>query len=132
MPISINEVTVLGNLTRDPEMKALPSGMNVTSFGLATSRKVKDEYVPEFHNIIAFSKAAEVISQYMKKGSEIMVKGRMQTRSWEKDGQKHYRTEIIVNEFQFGRKPESEAPKKVAGTDVDYPEEQVNPQDIPF
>jgi len=84
----LNKVFLYGNLTRDPELKALPSGSQVANFGIATNRTYKDksgakQEATEFHNIVAFGRTAEVIAQYMKKGRPIFVEGRIQTRSWE-------------------------------------------------
>lgn len=112
----LNKILIIGNLTRDPELKALPSGMKVTSFSVATNRTWKDQNGQkqeqvEFHNIVCFGKQAEVISQWMKKGSQIYVEGRLQTRTWEKDGQKNYRTEIVVETFQFGAKSNGTRPE---------------------
>lgn len=132
---------LIGRLTRDPEVKALPSGTNVANFSIATSRKWKDkegamQEETEFHNVIAFGKTAETIGRYVIKGQELMVFGRLQTRSWEKDGAKQYRTEIICEQFQFGAKAkgtEGTAPRETASTDApEYPEEDINPEDIPF
>lgn len=102
-------MVVYGNLTREPELKSLPSGSAVASFGVATNRTWKDKdgskkESTEFHNCVAFGRTAEVIAQYMKKGKPIYVEGRMQTRSWEdKDsGKKQYKTEVVVETFQFG------------------------------
>ena len=103
------KVIIYGNLTRDPELKSLPSGSAVASFGVATNRTWKDKdgskkESTEFHNCVAFGRIAEVIAQYMKKGKPIYIEGRIQTRSWEgkEDGVKHYRTEVVVETFQFG------------------------------
>ena len=90
----LNKVFLYGNLTRDPELKALPSGSQVANFGLATNRTYKDksgakQEATEFHNIVAFGRTAEVIAQYCKKGRPIFVEGRIQTRSWDdKEGGK--------------------------------------------
>ena len=106
----INKAMVLGNLTRDPELKALPSGTKVASFSIATNQIWKDsngerKESVEYHNITIFGKAAEIIAQYSKKGSSLYIEGRLQTRSWEgQDGKKNYRTEIIADTFQFGPK----------------------------
>lgn len=148
----LNKVFLYGNLTRDPELKALPSGSQVANFGLATNRVYKDksgakQEATEFHNIVAFGRTAEVIAQYMKKGRPIFVEGRIQTRSWEgkEDGKKQYRTEIVVDNFQFGadakgpstssgqaaRGEEQPAPKD-DGEAIKYPDEEINPEDIPF
>lgn len=142
----LNKAMIYGNLTRDPELKALPSGMNVCSFSLATNRIYNDrdgkrQESTDYHNIVVFGKQAENCSKYLSKGNSAYVEGRIQTRSWEKDGQKQYRTEIIADRVQFGPKSggdgggSSSAPKqeddKVPAT-PDYPEEEINPEDIPF
>ena len=148
----LNKVFLYGNLTRDPELKALPSGQQLASFGIATNRTYKDkngqkQEVTEFHNIVAFGRPAELIAQYMKKGRPLFVEGRIQTRSWDKDGVKQYRTEIVVDNFQFGdggrsggspavggqvaRGEEPQASPKGAD-EIQYPDEEINPEDIPF
>jgi len=124
---------VEGNLTRDPEMKALPSGQNVTTMSIATNYKRKDkegnmQEEVEFHNIVVWGKQAESVNTYLKKGSSAYVEGRLQTRSWEKDDVKHYRTEINAERVQFGAKPQE---SKVAGTDVPYPADTTD-EDQPF
>lgn len=147
----LNKAFIYGNLTRDPELKALPSGSQVASFGVATNRVYKDkngqkQEATEFHNIVAFGRTAEVIGQYMKKGKPIFVEGRIQTRSWDdkESGKKNYRTEIVVDNFQFGADAargggsmgaapasgEQPAPKE--GEEIKYPDEEINPEDIPF
>ena len=104
----LNKTQIIGNLTRDPEVKALPSGDSVISFGVATNRSYKVEGVKkeevEFHNVVAFGKVADVIKQYCHKGDQIYVEGRLKTSNWDKDGVKHYKTEIIMENFQFGNK----------------------------
>ena len=146
----LNKAFLYGNLTRDPELRALPSGGQVVSFGLATNRTYKDkngqkQEATEFHNIVAFGRPAEIIAQYMKKGRPLYVEGRIQTRSWEgkEDGKKQYRTEIVVENFQFGdggqrgggasvSEPHEAAPVKSSGEEIQYPDEEINPEDIPF
>lgn len=149
----LNKAQIIGNLTRDPEMRSLPSGIKVTSFSLATNRTWKDasgakKDATEFHNVVAFGKPAELIAQYMKKGGNLYVEGRLQTRSWDgQDGQKKYRTEIVVENFRFGDSPrsggststpahkETHANKKDedGGLDtIEYPTEESNVEDIPF
>lgn len=144
----LNKVFLYGNLTRDPELKALPSGSNVVSFGIATNRTYKDkngarQEATEFHNLVAFGRTAEVIAQYMKKGRPIFVEGRLQTRSWDdkETGKKNYRTEIVIDNFQFGadgggggrgaRASQTEA-APVESEAIKYPDEEINPEDIPF
>lgn len=142
----LNKVFLYGNLTRDPELKVIPSGQQVANFGLATNRVYKDkngqkQEVTEFHNIVAFGRSAELIGQYMKKGQPLFVEGRLQTRTWESDGRKNYRTEIIVDNFQFGAKGGSmggsssqhdEQSAPASSDEIQYPDEEINPEDIPF
>lgn len=126
----INKAMVYGNLTRDPEMKALPSGQNVTSMSIATNRTYNDkdgnkQEQVEYHNIVVFGKTAENVAKYLTKGSSAFVEGRLQTRSWEKDGQKQYRTEIVAETVQFGPKKENGPVPHTAddpvGTDGEIP-----------
>lgn len=103
MAMSLNRVQLIGNLTRDPEMKQIPGGQVVTSFGIATNLTWTDQdgnkqNKAEFHNIVAWRKLAEICGQYLKKGSKVFVEGRLQTRDWEgEDGVKRYRTEIVID-----------------------------------
>ncbi len=154
----MNKVILYGNLTRDPELKNLPSGMQVASFGVATNRRVKkDEQwtdVPEFHNVVVFGRQAETSAQYLKKGSSALIEGRIQTRSWDSPEKgKQYRTEIVAESVTFGARSsggssaggeassgvrsggysDAEAPQKAPKEDgIDYPTEDINPDDIPF
>lgn len=149
-----NKAFIIGNLTRDPEIKALPSGMKVCTFAVATNRVWKDkngakQESVDYHNVVVFGRQAETAAQYLKKGASVLVEGRMQTRSWEaKEGGKKYRTEIVADRVQFGPRAggaggsaASAAPKgEIAADDtkdapadtIDYPEEEINPDDIPF
>ncbi len=147
----LNKVFLYGNLTRDPELKALPSGGQVANFGLATNRTYKDknggkQEATEFHNLVAFGRTAEVIAQYCKKGRPIFVEGRITTRSCDgQDGKKNYRTEIVIENFQFGADggkgvPSANGGQSVGGEEqpaprgdeIQYPDEEINPEDIPF
>lgn len=162
----LNKAFLYGNLTRDPEMRALPSGGQVATFGLATNRVYKDregakQEQTEFHNVVAFGRQAELIGQYMKKGRPLFIEGRIQTRSWDdkETGVKKYRTEIVVDNFQFGDSARGGvAPSDSRGADMDaggpstgstsspqassgqaadsqeiqYPDAEFNPEDIPF
>lgn len=145
----LNKAVIIGNLTRDPEMKSLPSGMNVTTFSLATNRVYKDrdgnkKEDTDYHNIVVFGRQAETTAQYLKKGQSALVEGRIQTRSWDaQDGTKKYRTEIIAERVQFGPKgmgggavptgTTSQSQEPAGGKEtIDYPEEEINPDDIPF
>ncbi|MDP2642116.1 MAG: single-stranded DNA-binding protein [bacterium] len=148
----INKAIIYGNLTRDPELKSLPSGSTVVNFSVATNHNWKDksgqrQESVEYHNVVAFGRTAETVNQYMKKGSGIYVEGRIQTRSWDgADGKKNYRTEIIADRVQFGPKREGGATFSAKATEgksedkqeappldaIEYPEETVNVDDIPF
>lgn len=106
--MNLNKAFVLGNLTRDPELRQIPSGQAVCSFGVATNRFFTDsmgqkQKQAEFHNVVAWGKQAELINQYLRKGSLILVEGRIQTRSWlDQQGAKHWKTEIIAERIQLG------------------------------
>ncbi|OGI65804.1 single-stranded DNA-binding protein [Candidatus Nomurabacteria bacterium RIFCSPLOWO2_01_FULL_39_18] len=150
----LNKAILIGNLTRDPELKSLPSGIKVCSFSIATNRVWKDksgvrQESADYHNIVVFGRQAETVAQYMKKGSSILVEGRIQTRSWDDktSGEKKYRTEIVADRTQFGPKgtgmssggsggangggaPSSKASEEIDS--IEYPEEDINPEDIPF
>ena len=145
----INKAIIYGNLTREPEIKALPSGAQVCEFAVATNRVWKDkngtkQESVDYHNVVIFGKPAELIKQYVHKGNPIYIEGRIQTRSWDaQDGTKRYRTEIIADAFQFGPKSggapssydssKSSAPeKKDEAPAIEYPEEEINVDDIPF
>lgn len=144
---------LFGNLTRDPELRALPSGMNVVNFSIATNRTYKDrdgkkQEQTDFHNVVVFGRQADIVNQYLKKGSSVFVEGRMQTRSWEKDGEKKYRTEVVADRVQFGPKgsgggartsgggaDDQTPPDDMSGgggSGIDYPKDDINPDDIPF
>lgn len=106
--MNLNKIFVLGNVTRDPELRALPSGQSVASFGVATNRFYVDKNGEkkqdvEFHNVTAFGKLAEISSQFLTKGSLVLIEGRVRTRSWQDaTGSKRFRTEIITENLQLG------------------------------
>lgn len=151
----INKAILIGNLTRDPEKRALPNGTIVTSLSLATNRVWKDrdgkkQESTDYHNVVVFGRPAETAAQYLKKGQSVYVEGRIQTRSWDdKDGSKKYRTEIVADTVQFGAKAggtgsygsdttPADAPNSISseptdvGGQIDYPTDDINPEDIPF
>ncbi len=157
--MNLNKVFLIGNLTRDPELRSLPSGQPVANFGIATNRmwKGKDgtpQKQTEFHNIVMFGRLAEIAQQYLKKGASCMVEGRIQNRSWQaQDGTKKYRTEIVAEGMQMGPRTggfgaattsgadghspssaQSEAPMENATEvpTVEYPADEINPEEIPF
>lgn len=146
----LNKAMIYGNLTRDPELRSLPSGGAVCSFSVATNRVFKKadgsrQETTEFHNVVVFGRQAETCAQYLKKGSPAYVEGRLQTRSWEGEKGKQYKTEIVAERVQFGPRSgssggsrssdmaDSEAPQREPKEDaIDYPQEDINPDDIPF
>ena len=155
----LNKVYLYGNLTRDPEQRALPNGTAVTNFSIATNRIYKDaqgakQEQVEYHNIVVFGRQAETSAQYLKKGQGVMIEGRIATRSWDDKttGEKKYRTEIIADGVQFGPKtggqpggtspegmtgnPNPVTPPKGGGATeldtIDYGDSNINLDDIPF
>lgn len=111
----INKVILIGNLGRDPETRSTPSGQTVANFSLATTRKWRDrdgnkQEQTEWHQIVVWGRQAEVAGQYLTRGKQIYLEGRLQTRSWEdrQSGEKKYRTEVVVDNFQMlGRASDS-------------------------
>jgi single-strand DNA-binding protein len=141
--MNFNKVILVGRLTRDPETRSLPSGQSVASFGLATGRVFNDkngqkQETTEFHNIVFFGRTAEIASQYLKKGTLVLVEGRIQTRNWQdNDGNKKYRTEIIGERMQLGPKstgssPKQENPSEEIPIIQKEDEEEIDIKDIPF
>lgn len=146
--MNLNKVFIVGNLTRDPELRNLPSGTAVTSFGVATNRVWKNpqgqrQEDVQFHNIVVFGRQAETVSQYLTKGSLVLIEGRIQTRSWDgKDGTKQYRTEIVAERIQFGPRGVARTgeaggftPNKAPKNDlpeININEEDIRPEDLPF
>lgn len=144
--MNLNKVMIIGNLTRDPEVRTTGNGANVTSFSVATSyvwtdqSGQKQEKV-EFHNIVAWRKLADICAQYLHKGSKVYVEGRLQTRDWVgQDGVKKYRTEIIAeNMIMLDRAGQGGAPRVQNNDIVQEPvieetqtEEEIKVEDIPF
>lgn len=144
--MNLNKVIIVGNLIKDPELKATTNGNKTVKFTVATNRTYKDregnrQEDVQFTNVVFWGRQAEVIDQYMKKGSQILVEGRLRTYKWEKDGDTRWSTEVVGDNFQFGRKPENnlqdtgaEALKKKPAeqeSPVEYPTNN-NPDDIPF
>jgi single-strand DNA-binding protein len=151
--MNLNKALLVGNLTKDPELRALPSGSSVVTFSIATNRVWKDKAGQkktevQFHNIVMFGRTAEIAKQYLKKGDPVYIEGRIQTRSWEgKDAVKRYTTEIVAESMQLmgsrggkGGAGQEEAPSQPSGQSapkeqldtIEYPEEEINPDDIPF
>jgi single-strand DNA-binding protein len=157
MALSLNKAFIIGRLTRDPESRTTPNGQRVTSISVATNRTFKDkdgnkQEQVEFHNVVIWGRLAEIASQYLIKGQETMIEGRIQTRSWDgKDGAKKYRTEIVAESLQLGSKPggksgesfvpaasaagqSNPAPVKEEGKNIPTNEdvEEIKIEDIPF
>ena len=152
--MNLNKVFILGNLTRDPELRQTPSGQSVCSFGVATNSFFQDksgqrQQKTEFHNIVVWGRQAEIANQFLKKGGSVLIEGRLQTRSWQdKQGVTHRTTEIISERLQLGPRGtggggssfERNTPKE-EGTDssgkeelpeIRIDEEDIKPEDIPF
>jgi single-strand DNA-binding protein len=135
--MNLNKVFILGNLTRDPELRQTPSGQNVATFSVATNRAwtdksgVKQTQV-EFHNIVLWGRLAEIAHQYLAKGRLVFIEGRMNTRAWQDQttGQKRSRTEIIAETMQLGPRPaiagsQPQAPAPIAPQQEILPEVQL-------
>jgi len=140
--MNVNKAIVMGNLTRDPETRTLPSGQTVTSFSLATNRFWTDKESgekkkqAEYHNIIAWGRLGEISQQFLKKGSLVYIEGRLQTKNWQDpQGNKRTRTEIVAEMLQLGPRPggagvetpEQEKPNKEAPVS-----DEINVEEIPF
>ena len=148
--MNLNKAMIIGNLTRDPEVRTTPQGTSVASFGVATNFVWKDQSgqkqeKAEFHNVVAWRKLADIIGQYLKKGSKIYIEGRLQTRDWTgQDGVKRYRTEIIADNMIMLDSRGAGAQPSVAHTDLPTIEEpapiketesdsdEIKLEDIPF
>ncbi len=106
MARSLNQVTLMGNLTRDPELRQTPGGQNVTSFSLALNRSYKDQSgewqeATDYVDVVAWGPLAERVSQYLNRGSKCLVQGRLQSRSWEQEGQKRSKVEVLASDVTF-------------------------------
>ena len=138
---TLNRVYLIGSAGRDPEIRSTAEGTCVASLSLATSNRFKDKAgnwqdAAEWHNLVAFQRTAEVIRDYVKKGSPLHVEGRLQTRSWDKDGVKQYRTEIVVDNLILlgsGEKRERKvSTRSSAPSWEDIGSQAVTDDDIPF
>ncbi len=160
MAKSFNQAIIMGNLTRDPELRTTPTGQSVASFAVATNRSWTDgngerKEAVEYHEVVAWGKLGELANQYLTKGRKVMVVGRLQTQSWEKDGVKRQRTEIVASDVNFLDRPsdgagaaasfESDTPasapaakaksaksEDVVIEDIGSEDEPVNLDEIPF
>jgi single-strand DNA-binding protein len=156
MAKGVNKVFLLGNVGKDPEIRATAGGMTVASFSLATADRQKDQQgnwvdKTEWHNIVCFQRTAEVVRDYVKKGSQILVEGKISNRSWDdkETGQKRYRTEILVNELTllggksggesgggssggYSRSNTASYDQRQPASQPDYAETGITDDDIPF
>lgn len=161
MARSVNQVTLMGNLTRDPELRTTPSGQSVVSFSLALNRSYKDQSgewqeATDYVDVVAWAGLAERVEQYLTRGSRCLVQGRLQSRNWEQEGQKRSKVEVLANDVTFlGRNSTDESsepaevggandgdkskkttkPKKADKKDVvieDISDEPINLDEIPF
>lgn len=127
MSKSFNQVTLVGNLTKDPDLRQTPSGQNVVSFSLALNRsyKANDEWVEttDYVDVTAWGNLAEKIDQYLSKGRQVLVSGKLQSRSWEQDGQKRSKVEVVAGDVIFLSEPKKEVSEVKEGISID---------DIPF
>jgi len=154
MARSFNQVVLMGNLTRDPEMRTTPNGTNVCSFSLALNRSYKNadgdwQEATDYIDVVAWASLGERVAQYLSKGRPCLVNGRLQSRSWEQDGQKRSKVEVVANDVTFlggpggggapsddgGSKPAAKSSKKADDEEVvieDIGDEPINLDDIPF
>jgi single-strand DNA-binding protein len=151
MARGVNKVILLGNVGKDPEIRTTQGGMTVASFSLATAERAKDQTgnwtdKTEWHNLVAFQRTAEIVRDYVKKGTQVYIEGKIQTRSWDdkESGQKKYRTEILVNDLQLlggrgegassGGYERSERSTRSTPTAPanDYADQGITDEDIPF
>jgi len=134
---TVNKAIMIGRLGKDPELRYTPSGTACATFSVATSESWKDDdgnekVKTDWHHVVAWRKLGEICQQYLKKGSQVFIEGKIRTRSWEKDGNKQYITEIIADHIQFlGSKTETEG-KIVTPPPIDQNGEYVNPGEEPL
>lgn len=153
MARSVNKVILLGNVGKDPEIRATASGMTVANFSIATTDRIKGpdgQYTDktEWHNLVAFQRTAEIIRDYVKKGNKLYVEGRLQTSSWDDktSGQKKYKTEIIVSDLSllsgrgegdsssggYSKSNTSSFDQRTPASPSDYADVGITDEDIPF
>lgn len=152
MAKGVNKVFLLGNVGKDPEIRATQGGMTIASFTLATADRQKDAQgnwsdKTEWHNLVAFARTAEIVRDYVKKGTQVFVEGKIQTRSWDdkESGQKRYKTEILVNELSLlgggpgrqsgeggGYSRSSSSGSSAPSSGPEYADQGITDDDIPF
>jgi single-strand DNA-binding protein len=142
MAKGVNKVFLLGNCGKEPEIRTAQSGMVIANFTLATADRQKDaqgnwQDKTEWHNLVAFQRTAEIVRDYVKKGTQLHIEGKIQTRSWEdkESGQKHYKTEILINELSLLGTPGGGSKSSATPTTpdaADYADEGISDDSIPF
>ncbi len=149
MAKGVNKVFLLGHVGKEPEIRTTNGGMTIASFTLATADRAKDAQgnwvdKTEWHNLVAFQRTAEIVRDYVKKGTQLFIEGKIQTRSWDdkESGAKRYKTEILVNELSLLGKPgggegdgnrASSAPQTATTPNAaDYADQGITDDDIPF
>ena len=155
MAKGVNKVFLLGNVGKDPEIRSTAGGMIIASFSLATADRQKDQQgnwqdKTEWHNLVAFSRTAEIVRDYVKKGTQLFIEGKIQTRSWDdkESGQKKYRTEILVNDMSllsggpgrgegagaggYSRSSTASFDQRTPASQPDYADQGITDDDIPF
>jgi single-strand DNA-binding protein len=155
MAKGVNKVFLLGNVGKDPEIRSTAGGMIVASFSLATADRQKDQQgnwqdKTEWHNLVAFSRTAEIVRDYVKKGTQLFIEGKIQTRSWDdkESGQKKYRTEILINEMSllgggpgrgegagaggYSKSSTASFDQRSPASQPDYADQGITDDDIPF
>ncbi len=141
---SLNKAEIIGNITRDPELRTTSGGQKVTTIGVATNRKWKDstgqmQENVEYHNVVCWGKLAEIVCEYLNKGSKVFFSGRLQTRNWDDEaGHKHYRTEIVAEDMIMLSPRGQSGGGRPAGNDFDAmpeppaAEPEISADDLPF
>lgn len=137
---SVNKVTLIGAVGKDPEVRYTQAGMAIANFSLATSKKNKEKNdVTQWHNVVAFQKTAELVEQYVKKGSKLYIEGELQYQEYEKDGERRFATKVVVNDMSFlgdnGNHSSNQGTQKAAGNSkkaASPVEEEFDDSEIPF
>lgn len=147
MARGINKVILVGNLGQDPDTRYMPNGNPVTNITVATTKNWKDRETgenrdrTEWHRVVFFNRLAEIVNEYLRKGSKVYLEGELRTRQWERDGQKHYTTEIVANEMQMldsrgdmssNTSAPSGGPPRRSQNEIEPPPEDDFDDDIPF
>ncbi|MBS1798600.1 MAG: single-stranded DNA-binding protein [Acidobacteria bacterium] len=156
MAKGVNKVLLLGNVGKDPEIRSTAGGTTVASFSLATADRAKDQTgnwvdKTEWHNLVAFNRTAEIVRDYVKKGTQLFIEGKIQTRSWDdkESGQKKYKTEILVNELSllgggpgrgegsssgggYSKSNTASYDQRTPSSQTEYADQGITDDDIPF